>query len=238
MYHYSAKGKDNKMKRNFLLTALISIIPFLFLVILLNFIGWEKITPIDYRLSHLFYNLHDSLLNRIMTLITHLGDVVTQSIVTIITVLCLFAFKKWRTGLWYGFTVLLGALFLNSAIKEFYTRARPSQIEPLVEIGGYSFPSGHSMGSIIVYGGILFIVLRSFRFVYFEKIIFAIFFLIIGMIGISRIYLGVHFPSDVIGGFSLGLSWLSFSIASGGLKYTNQEFILKNKYSRKKFIHL
>lgn len=238
MYHYSTKQKDDKTKRNFLLTALISIIPFLFFIIILNFIGWEKITQIDYRLSHYFYSLHDSLLNRVMILITHLGDVVTQSVVTITTVFFLFVLKKWRTGLWYGLTVLLGALFLNGAIKEFYTRVRPGQIEPLVEIGGYSFPSGHSMGSTIVYGGILFIIFRSIRFVYFKKIISLMVFLMIGMIGISRIYLGVHFPSDVISGFSLGLSWLSFSIAFRGLKYTNQEFILKNKYSMKKILHL
>lgn len=232
MYHYPSRKKTSKIKKRFFLISLISVIPFI-LIILFTFSGWEKITQMDYQISHYFYALHSVGLTKIMTIITHLGDVVTQTLVTVLIVFILFILKKWRIGLWYGLTVLGGALFLNGAIKELYARARPSQIDPLVQIGGYSFPSGHSMGAIIVYGGLLFLIVNlvhSSRFTLFLTVIFS--FMILA-IGISRLYLAVHFPTDVIGGFSLGLSWLSLSIALFGLNYTSLEFQPKNPYSIK-----
>lgn len=230
MYHYSKRKKDKKTI--FLLTALISIIPFA-IILIVTFFGWESMTQVDYQLSYYFYNLHQPMLNTIMRGITHLGDLVTQTIVTISTVVILFVLKKWRTALWYGFTVLGGALLLNGIIKEFYARARPSQIDPLVEIGGYSFPSGHSMGATIVYGALLFLILGTIRAQNIRSFLLVITSLIILAIGISRIYLAVHFPSDVVGGLSLGLTWLSISIALFGLKLTNREFNSKRKYSIK-----
>ncbi|MDN6196178.1 MAG: phosphatase PAP2 family protein [Atopostipes suicloacalis] len=232
MYHYSSRKKDNIRKNKFLLTALISIIPFI-LILITTLFGWEKITQIDYQLSRYFYSWHQPTLNSIMTLITHMGDAITQSLVTIITVIFLFIMKKWRSGLWYGLTVLLGALLLNGAVKEFYERARPSEIEPLVEIGGYSFPSGHSMGAAIVYGGILFLIFRFLRSSRLKAFFSVTIITIILLIGFSRIYLAVHFPSDVIGGFSLGLSWLTLSITILGIKYTNRELGINSRYSIK-----
>lgn len=232
MYHYSSGILDQKFKRKLLTVGLISIIPFV-TIVLFGFFGWEKVTEIDYQMSQYIYKIHSPMRNTIMTAITHTGDLVVQTVITVLVVIMLFMLKKWRTALWYGLTVLIGAGILNGAIKELYGRARPSQIEPLVEIGGYSFPSGHSMGSIIVYGGILFLILRSLRSVQIKILIsFLISFLILG-IGFSRIYLGVHFPTDVIGGFSLGLAWLCFSVSLLGLKYTNKETRPRNRYSIK-----
>lgn len=230
MYYYSSNKTDNKTKKKLVAITLFSIIPFA-LIIILTFSGWERLTALDYQISNIFYEWHNPKLNAITTVITHLGDVITQTTVTLLTVVILFIYKKWRTALWYGLTVLGGALFLNGAIKEFYMRARPSQIEPLVKIGGYSFPSGHSMGSMIVYGGLLFVIIRLVRSSHLKRFISIIFFIMILLIGLSRIYLGVHFPSDVIGGFSLGLSWLTLSIALSGLKYTNIDFKMKKHYS-------
>lgn len=230
MYHYSSGISDQKLKRKLLIIALIGIIPFISIV-LFGYLGWEEVTVIDYQISHYFYELHSPMRNTIMTAITHMGDLLVQTAVTVLTVLLLLFLKKWRTGLWYGLTVLIGAGILNGAIKEFYGRARPSQIEPLVEIGGYSFPSGHSMGSIIVYGGILFLVLRALRSKGLKIFFSLLVFLVILGIGFSRIYLGVHFPTDVIGGFSLGFSWIFLSVALFGLNYTSKDFKSRNRYS-------
>lgn len=230
MYYYSSSNKDRKTKKKLLLTALVSFIPFA-IIIILTLSGWESLTKIDYQISQYIYGWHSSNLDRTMTVITHLGDAITQTIITFITLITLFIFKKWRTALWYGLTVLAGALLLNGAIKEFYMRARPSQIEPLVKIGGYSFPSGHSMGSMIVYGGLLFLIIRLIRSNYLKTLISLVIATVILLVGFSRVYLAVHFPSDVIGGFSLGLSWLTLSIALFGLKYTNIEIKNKRPYS-------
>lgn len=230
MYYYSSNKTDDKIKKKLLITALLSIIP-LVLIIILTFSGWEKLTALDYRMSNIFYGWHNPKLNVFATVITHFGDVITQTTVTLLTVAVLFVYKKWRTALWYGLTVLGGALLLNGAIKEFYMRARPSQIEPLVKIGGYSFPSGHSMGSIIIYGGLLFLMIRLLRSNGLKVLLSVFFFTLILLIGLSRVYVGVHFPSDVIAGFSLGFSWLTLSIALFGLKYTKLEFRTKNRYT-------
>lgn len=230
MYHYSNEVSDQKLKRKLFFTGLIGFIPFISIIIL-GFWSWEKVTVVDYQLSQYFYQLHSPLLNTIMTGITHIGDLVTQTAVTVLIVSVLFMLKKWRTAIWYGLTVLIGAGILNAIIKGIYERARPSQIQPLVEIGGYSFPSGHSMGSVIVYGGLLFLILRSLRSAQLKFIVsLLISFLVLG-IGVSRIYLGVHFLTDVLGGFSLGFAWLCISIALFGLKYTSKETRSKNRYS-------
>lgn len=232
MYYYSGKARDNKKSKTFLLLALISIIPFAIIVVI-TLSSWEKMTQLDYQISNYIYNWHSPLKNQIMTIITHVGGVISQTIVTLLTVISLLVMKKWRSGLWYGLTVLLGALVLNGAVKEFYQRARPSEIKALVEIGGYSFPSGHSMGAVIVYGGILFLIFQFTRSSSL-RLFFSLFIIpIILLIGLSRIYLAVHFPSDVIGGFSLGLSWLSFAIATQGLKYTNKDSLINRRYSIK-----
>lgn len=232
MYYYSNKNEDKKTKKKLLKASFITIVPFI-VILIITFSDWDKITEFDYQISNFFYSWHTPVLNKIMIAITHLGDMVTQTLVTSLTVVVLLIAKKWRTALWYGFSVLGGALFLNGIIKEFYARARPSQIKPLVEIGGYSFPSGHSMGSIIVYGGILFIVLQSIRSTYLKVFITSFLSIMIFSIGLSRIYLAVHYPSDVIGGFSLGLTWILVSISFFGLKYINLEIRNRNRFKIK-----
>lgn len=101
---------------------------------------------------------------------------------------------------------------MNQLVKFFFRRPRPTHVDHLIVQGGYSFPSGHAMGSIITYGALLFLIIRASKS--WKPVIIASLTLIplIGLIGISRVYLGVHYPSDIIGGYSLGLAVLSLSI--------------------------
>lgn len=230
MYYYSSKKAERQVKRKFLIIALFSIIPFVG-IIGLGFWGWEEVTLIDYQISNYFYDLHSPLLNSIMIIITHMGDMITQTLITIVAVLSLFFLKKWRTALWYGLTVLIGAGALNAGVKQVYSRVRPSQIQPLVNIGGYSFPSGHSMGSVIVYGGLLFLIFRYSRSTILKMLGSFLVPIAIITIGISRIYLGVHFPTDIVGGYSLGLTWLCLSIYLFGMNFTKVEKLSRNRYS-------
>ena len=111
----------------------------------------------------------------------------------------------------------IGAGALNQIAKLIFQRTRPT-IEHLVLQDGYSFPSGHSMASLICYGGIVFLIfhLTQKNWIRWTACLFAI--LLIIMVGISRIYLGVHFPSDVLGGFCLAGSWLSLTTAFYSMK--------------------
>jgi undecaprenyl-diphosphatase len=100
------------------------------------------------------------------------------------------------------FTPVLGTI-LNSVIKALVKRPRPS-FDPLMHYGGYSFPSGHSSGAVLVLGCVM-VLISSFMIkrqrCYVINIVIFIFILLVGY---SRIYVGVHYPSDVLAGFCLG----------------------------------
>ena len=125
--------------------------------------------------------------------------------------------KNSKTAYWFIFHVLLGAGLLNQVVKFLFQRPRPT-ISHLVLQGGYSFPSGHSMASTICYGGIAFLIicLTKRKWIKWLACLFAI--ILVSIIGLSRIYLGVHFPSDVLAGFCLAGSWFSLSIAFYSIK--------------------
>lgn len=117
---------------------------------------------------------------------------------------------------WYGWALFfllvngLGGAF-NGFLKELFKRQRPD-ILPLIEQGGYSFPSGHSMGSFIFYGALSFMLFRLLKGKWKNVIAAVLAGCMILLVGLTRIYLGVHYPSDVIAGFSIGAAWLFFWI--------------------------
>lgn len=234
MYQYQKQNTEKNIRKNLVIAALIGAVPFL-LIAGFGLFDWTRITTQDYRVGALFYNLRTPLRTTIAAIITRIGDVEGQIVITAVMMLVLFIAKKWRTVLWYGLTVLIGAALLNSGIKNIYQRVRPEEIDHLIEQSGYSFPSGHSMGSIIVFGGIIFLAFRYFKSEAIKWSLGIFFGLLILIIGLSRIYLGVHYPSDVIAGFSLGFAWLMLSIAFLGMKLTGEDFQSKKRYSFKDF---
>ena len=234
MYQYSGSKNEATLRKIFLITALISILPFLYLA-LRGLTDPAGITEVDYQFGAFFYDLRTPIRTEVAIAITRIADILGQTITTVIITSILILVKKWRMGLWFGITVLLGAGLLNGLMKEVFQRVRPDQIDHLVLQGGHSFPSGHSMGSMIIYGGLLFILIRYINTrttngVIGKIALSVVLGVLILSIGLSRIYLGVHYPSDVIGGFSLGLAWLSLAIATFGLPFTKIEFQSRNRY--------
>lgn len=147
------------------------------------------------------------------SLITDLGGTFCVFLLTILVSLYFILRKKdFKTAYWFICNVALGAGLLNQLVKFLFQRTRPT-IEHLVLQDGYSFPSGHSMASLICYGGIAFLIIQFLSKTWIKWIVGLLAALLIIVIGISRIYLGVHFPSDVIGGFCLAGSWLLLSTA-------------------------
>lgn len=119
--------------------------------------------------------------------------------------------KRYHFAIIVVWVNILGVRFLNTCIKGIYQRERPS-LEHLVDAPFYSFPSGHAMNSIATYGMLAFLFLLI---VHNRKIkILSVFLasIIILLIGTSRIYLGVHFPLDVIAGYLAGAAWLTLLI--------------------------
>lgn len=116
---------------------------------------------------------------------------------------------------------LLGITIINNLLKVIITRDRPN-INRLVTETGYSFPSGHSITSMVLYGYLIYLI---YKYIDNKKIkipLIIILSLLIVTIGFTRIYLGVHYTSDVIGGFILGVAYLIIFIG------------VSNKYIEKK----
>ncbi len=147
-----------------------------------------------------------------MKLFTFLGSELALTALALLILLAGVLFKRgkyFKRCLFIGLNVGGGAL-LVLILKNIVRRPRPN-IMQLVEIGGYSFPSGHSMSSLIFYGFLIYLALRYIRnwTKYFIALTLA---LLILLTGISRIYLGVHYASDVLGGYIIGTMWLFSSI--------------------------
>lgn len=103
---------------------------------------------------------------------------------------------------------LVGGELLNLILKQIFARARPVFVNPLVIERYFSFPSGHAMMSIIMYGMLVYLLWRLVKNHRLRIVMLFAAVLLVSVIGISRLYLGVHFFSDVIAGFAAGAVWL------------------------------
>jgi undecaprenyl-diphosphatase len=123
----------------------------------------------------------------------------------------------------YAFAAaVVGSAILTQALKLFFQRARPSN--PLVLAHGYSFPSGHSMAAMTFYGTLAYVIYFSDKgHLRLRLAAVAACGLMVGLIGLSRIYLGVHYFSDVVAGYAAGLGWASVCMSGveAWVRWTN-----------------
>jgi undecaprenyl-diphosphatase len=108
-------------------------------------------------------------------------------------------------------TEILITVLSNQLIKNIIARVRPDHIR-LIEQGGYSFPSGHAMISIALYGFIIYLLMTKSYNKYIKIIGIPLLVLLIIGIGCSRIYVGVHYPSDILAGYLLSMTILLLTI--------------------------
>jgi membrane-associated phospholipid phosphatase len=101
----------------------------------------------------------------------------------------------------------LGGLILNQGLKLIFVKPRPKLWTPLVVEHSYSFPSGHALGSLVLYGFLA--VLLADRYPRYRIGIYSGASAIVMAIGLSRLFLGVHYPTDIIAGYAVGLVWLT-----------------------------
>ena len=106
---------------------------------------------------------------------------------------------------------LLGSAIINYLVKLYYTRVRPEEYFQITETG-FSFPSGHSMVAISSYFVLTYLLFRKQKWEFKKNVAWLSTLVLVLCIGFSRIYLGVHWPTDVIGGFSLGFIWVNVNI--------------------------
>jgi undecaprenyl-diphosphatase len=140
-------------------------------------------------------------LDRLFWLITETGGALT--IVPVAATATWFWWRKQRMVTWLVLASFGGMLVLNSQLKLLFARPRPNIFPPLVVEHSYSFPSGHTMSAVAVYG--LFALLLWQRGRYGWAILAGLW---VPLVALSRVYLGAHYPSDVLASLALGTIWL------------------------------
>jgi membrane-associated phospholipid phosphatase len=154
-------------------------------------------------------------LDQIMLKITQLGNPNVVIIVATLT-LCLLIWKQYYQEAKFFLFACLGASILTTGMKLFFAKPRPQLWTHLISETSFSFPSGHALGSIVLYGFITYLL----RYFYpkFSQVIYFLGLIIIVLIGLSRLYLGVHWPTDIMAGYGVGFLWLMLSITLLKLK--------------------
>lgn len=140
--------------------------------------------------------------------LTVLGNTLTQVVLVALFSGLLYFWKNWRAEAGLLLTSGLLAGLLIPLFKFVYGRTRPS-LPHLVEAGGYSFPSGHATGALLIFGSFLIVMNQRLDKGWKKTVVQVSLVALIILIGLSRIYLGVHYPSDVLAGFALAYGVLN-----------------------------
>lgn len=136
-------------------------------------------------------------------ILTELGSMKFVIALTIILAIVLFLKRKYADGLWFGGTILFCAVIGGKVLKKIFDRDRPEFLQ-LIKKTNESFPSGHATATTIFYGFIGLILVLSLAQIWKKVIVGLITLTLIGFILFTRIYLGAHYPTDVVGGFLYG----------------------------------
>ena len=196
----------------------ILIVGFALALLALSVFGWlaenvydEEATILDDSLGPYLYGLSVPALDTAMRVASLVGSIVVIGPLFVLVAVWLLRLGRAREALFLA-VALVGGVLLNQTMKVFFQRPRPalSWAEPIPE---YSFPSGHAMNSLIFYASlavIAWVVLGRKRGI----ATFCAAFVIVFSVGVSRIYLGHHYFSDVLGAYSAGLVWLLISVTA------------------------
>ncbi|MEG1142646.1 MAG: phosphatase PAP2 family protein [Clostridia bacterium] len=190
------KEKNNISVTNFIIIT-IPIIIFFILSIVIKFNIYSEYEGIIY------YNITkymSSDLTNIVIGITNIGGVIPTMIICLL--LIMFSKTRFKYGIPISFSVIV-ATGLNLILKEIFCRQRPSILRLVYETN-FSFPSGHAMVSSALYLTLIFFILKFVKSKYIKILISSLLSILIVLIGISRVYLGVHYSFDILGGWLMG----------------------------------
>jgi undecaprenyl-diphosphatase len=166
------------------------------------------ITRVDVAIAQWFHQNATTALTGFVLAFTHLHS--TPGLLTLSALFALFLLRtrQQRWLLTLAITVP-GGMLLNVALKHIFQRARPTFDEPLLSLTTYSFPSGHASGSTVFYG-LLAAYLICMSPSWMSRIVIALAAMVmVALVAISRMYLGVHYLSDVVAGMVEGIGWLA-----------------------------
>jgi undecaprenyl-diphosphatase len=166
----------------------------------------SSVWTLDRTLLRAAAGLRRTWLNPIAMDLTALGSPTLLALFTLLAIAWALANGR-RGSARHLIVASIGAAALNIMLKHALVRARPTEVPRLVEVAGYSYPSGHSMASAAILTTLAIVVSRQVRSVRYQLVCWLVAALLVLLIGASRIYLGVHYPSDVAAGIAVGTAW-------------------------------
>lgn len=227
---------DEKFGLDFTIGSLTTLIfIYFFFGIVQDYIGQDPLIQSDLRLINVVQIFRTPLFSSIMIFFTYLGKWETVFLGTFFICLILFLRRRWYQLWTFIISVGIGEI-LVWIIKNLVERPRPPLINALLPEKSFSFPSGHSFVALSFYGLLSYYLFRlsKNKFQKFLSILFGA--IIILSIGLSRIYLGVHWPSDVLASYAVGAAWLTTLITMIEIKKKFNPHPLKTPYLKKKYI--
>jgi undecaprenyl-diphosphatase len=180
--------------------------------------GENDTREFDESIIRFFVQFRSDDVTQVAVDLTALGSVSVLAIFAVLAYAAILA-KRDHVGFAHLSVALLGALVWPSLLKEYFERERPDALMHLVTVGDLSFPSGHSFGAAACYATFAFFCARYLERRRDEVLCYALASGIVSMVGITRIYLGVHYPTDVLAGASAGGAWAFFVAAAFSLWY-------------------
>ena len=188
---------------------------FVFAALVLGVIGWvvtgpykNSVSGFDSNIRYAMRQIHSPMWTSLFLTLTKLGSTFYLTIIGAVAGI-IFIFLRWFRPLLLFIIVMAGQAALHHGAKWLFARPRPSALMSYREVESFSFPSGHAIAGLCLYGAIAWIVATRLETPAAKAgiAIFAV--VLIFLIGMSRVYIGIHHATDVVAGFLGGLIWLT-----------------------------
>lgn len=209
--HFSRKNKDFPYYILIFSAFFVAVLGLNLFVEITEELGEGNLDLYDDRIFEYLWSFRPQF-NGFFLFITDFGGFWAYVIATLLIAPLLFwKFRHWRFVLQLLMVILVAGL-ANQFLKEFFQRARPSIENMMISVETLSYPSGHAMCAMSYYGFLAYLIFHIRMKKYLRWTIFSLLVFLIAAIGISRVYLGAHYASDVVAGYIAGVIWLMFCI--------------------------
>ncbi len=178
-----------------------------------DLLAGDPLVVVDHRVAYWFNQHATPGLTRVIAGLTFFGSFWFVATASVAAALFCAIRRRWHDLLALTLTMACGGA-LNWLLKELFERPRPAFAQPIAIARGFGFPSGHTMGSTLFYGFLAVALVRATGVWRWRVLILIAAAFIILLMAFSRVYLGVHYLSDVMGGMAAGIAWLALSLTA------------------------
>ena len=173
--------------------------------------------PFDGVAEALVVTYREPFLTSLFWYVTMLGDTGTIIVLTVIACMFFYATRQ-RRYIWTLATIVIGSMATTWLLKLLFAEPRPADPIALIFVDSYSFPSGHATASAALYGFLIYLLFKTGKKDARSIVAAVVLALVIAAVGFSRLYLGVHYPSDIIAGYAIGFVWIVIGIRLSQLR--------------------